>query len=114
MPTAGAAAVLQTYFTINLLRASKEECSICHEIRGIGLHMGIGTILPTLVSWHGNFLQAEAYSTYRVPNSQHFFNPKQRLAYLKQTREIFFKTNKDFMQGVGIHWSIQLVSLFFF
>ncbi len=71
--------------------------------------MSIGTILPTLVSWHGNFLQAEAYQTYRVPRAQHFFNTKTRGSYLKQTIEVWSKTNKDALRPIGTSWAIQLV-----
>jgi len=78
------------------------------------LHMGIGTILPTIVSWHGNFLQAEAYKTYRVPNAQNFFKNETRNAYLKQTREIWSKTNKEALRPIGTNWGIQLVYILFF
>lgn len=83
---------------------------VCREVRTLSLHMGIGSILPTLVSWHGNMLQAEAYQTYRVPLSQHFFNPKTRLTYLKKTKEVFINTNKHSFKKVGFNWAVQLVN----
>ena len=110
LPTAGAGATVSLYFSLPLLKLNRSECMVCREVNALGLHMMIGTVLPTLISWHGNMLQAEAYQTYRTPQSQHFFSSKTRLHYLKQTKKVFIDTNRHSFKKVGFNWTVQLVS----
>ncbi len=71
--------------------------------------MGIGSILPTLISWVTSYHNAEIFKTYAVPKAEHFFDSKHRKSFLNQVKQIWIKTNKNVLKTLYLNYSIQLV-----
>jgi hypothetical protein len=110
IPCVTSTAFIKGYFSENLLTSDTgAECMMCRELKTIGSHLMIGSVLATFVSWSSNFLQAHSYKTYGVPDINLLAKSKSRKLYFDHTKKIFFKTNRQIAGVLFRNYSIQVV-----
>ena len=109
IPPVAAAAVSSAYFG-HFLYKLNDECLTCREMKTTMLHIAIGSVLPTGISWIVSFLHADLFKTYGVPNTDSMLRSKiSKSLYLKQTKNVWKKTTKNSFKIISINYCIQVV-----
>ncbi|CAF0973373.1 unnamed protein product [Brachionus calyciflorus] len=108
-PTAVSASLLGLYYTNNLLASSQDECLLCREIKSIGLHLTIGSLVPTFLAWSSNYFQAGIYKTYSLPETDWLLNSKTRPKFSFFFKRVLKNTTKNSFNRLAFCYSIQVI-----
>lgn len=109
-PTAASATILHEFYLNNMLRASSDsECWLCRELKSIGMHLMVGSLVPTTIAWYANFYHASLFKTYPVPQGDMLVDAKKRKVFFNETKKIFFKTNKNAFPVLMASYSFQII-----
>lgn len=110
IPPVAAATFSSAYFGVFLYKFSNDECFTCRELKTIGLHMTIGSVMPTAVSWICSFLHADLFKTYGVPKTQVLFESNiSKKLFFKQSVDVWKKTTKNSFKVLTFNYSIQII-----
>lgn len=74
------------------------------------LHLSIGSIIPTGISWIFSFFHADLFKTYDVPKIDQLLQSKiSKEGYFKQVKKTWKKTTNNSFKLLTINYSIQLI-----
>jgi hypothetical protein len=112
IPAASGAALLAAYFMDDMLTATDEKCSMCRELRGLGIHFAMGNLVPTGLAWVTNMYQASIYNSRKIPSLDHavanFRDKTARGFYFDQMKKLFRETNKGVGATLVANYSLQI------
>lgn len=108
-PTATDGALLTIYYTDFLFYSLPTECLICREIKSIGLHLIVGSIIPAFLAWKTNYFQAGIYKTYSLPDNKWLLEKKYLPKYWYFFKRVFKDTTKNSFSRIYLSLSIQII-----
>lgn len=74
------------------------------------IHLSVGSMIPTGISWVLSFLHADLFKTYGVPKTDLLLQSKiSKMSYFNQVTNIWKKTTKNSFKILSLNYSIQLI-----
>ncbi len=112
IPAAIGGTFMSAFHFNSLLKSTQNECSLCRDVKSIGLHLTFGSVLSSGCSWLINLYQASIYNTIRMPSIDGYFsnikNKKYRSVFYTNMKQVLKQTNKGMYKVVFTNYSIQL------
>jgi hypothetical protein len=113
IPATTGAGLLAAYFMNDMLNATDDQCSMCRELKGLGIHFAMGNLVPTGLAWVTNMYQASIYNSYKVPSMDHVVaNSKDKPTrdyFFKQMKKLIVETNKGVSSVLWVNYSLQII-----